>query len=247
MTPRHTCDPRRHSAQRASCDPRACNLARSVQERATVSSAGLGTLAALALTLGFAAGCWSPNVYSTARTVPAGESRGFGGVEVHNADYATAPAIFGGTRIGLAERLDFGVRVGVAIQADLKLTALLHEDAALAIAIGGWSTWLTFLSPPPSAGSDARLIFDLRVGDGAYLVLHAGAGYATFAQLLPNEESDLTRQPNLHGPTATMGLGASFRLSDIIIRPEISVAAIFIQDRSPAYWPTGGIAFERVF
>lgn len=200
----------------------------------------------VALALAAVAGCHSPMVYGTARTLPPGEGRGIGGIEVHHTEDTVLPAGFAGARGGVAERVDLGFRLGVAAQADIKVTVLLASDAALAVSLDVWSPWLSWFRAPPSAGADARLILDVRLGGETFLVVHAAGGYAYVAPIpgLFEDEPD----PPTHGPTASAGIGVNARVADaIVLHPEISVTAVFASAGPTTYWPAIGVALERPF
>jgi hypothetical protein len=98
--------------------------------------AGLATKLALALGLGACGGCASPNLYTTPRATPVGKFNSVVAPQlVRRLDPRTETfSVLLGARLGLAKRLDLGVRTNFAsVGADIKWNAVRTDFFDLAL------------------------------------------------------------------------------------------------------------------
>jgi hypothetical protein len=198
----------------------------------------LAGLAALWLT-----GCPNPNIYGTPRTVEPGrlthtiaaEWIGYAFEETitdeatgeqlteRNQGMLTVPPTYI-LRIGLAERLDMGVRVNnmASLGVDLKGNFLRSDDVDLALAPG--LQWL-------SVGFNVYhvhvpLLLGVNFSETTSLVLTPGVmyGFSDYQSITGEDSSELDRLLGAEGLYARAGMGVNIRISPkFAMQPEVGM------------------------
>lgn len=195
------------------------------------------------LTLSFTAGllltgCPNPNTYGTPRTTPAGklahtvaaEGVGFRFEDTDGSSVSggfVAPPTYM-LRIGVADRLDLGLRVNnlASFGADAKFNFVRSE--ALDLAIDPGLQWL-------NVGFNvvhvhAPLLLGLNVSDTLSIVLSPGVMYGTndFEQKTGEELSELEQLTGSTGLQGRFGVGFDIRVSKkFAVHPEATVMRSF--------------------
>jgi hypothetical protein len=199
--------------------------------------------AALALTA--IAGCPSPNLYGTARTIPVGQIQHTAAVETIGVVPRTGNGIFVPTaptyqlRLGVADRVDLGFRLGnlstVGFDAKINLVRGAFDLAidpglqGMYLAIGDAGGSLVYFNLPVVLGFNLSQNFSLIATPGIAYVL--GIGYSATS-------SDY----NSDGFAGRLGLGANIRVShSFAIQPEVT-ALYFPASEGVIF--SGGLGFS---
>lgn len=186
----------------------------------------------------FATGCPSPNVYGTPRTVPKGKVSHTVAAEsvVYDAnlneDYDEYEQVAGMDqdlavptlptyllRIGVAERLDFGLRVANASSVGLDMKWNLLRSPGFDVAIDPMLQWafgidVTHVHLPVLLGFNASESFSV--------VLTPGVMYGHSSEI-EEIDSDVARLMSADGLSARVGLGFNVRPSPrFAIQPELT-------------------------
>lgn len=174
-------------------------------------------------------GCHS-NLYVTPRTVPTGKSTHTVALDVPA--YRPIPTLLYMARIGLADRVDIGIRAGGDLKVDLKVNVLRSKYLDLAInPMGGLSSH-TFISIEDSLvwTFGVPFIVGLNLSSGATLMLQGGPMLQRYKGYYIND--GVMIHP-------VVGAGMQFRVSDwVSIQPEVSLN--FLEFDAPP-WPCIGI------
>ncbi len=182
--------------------------------------------AALVAVAASLAGCPSPNVYGTARTLPAGQMQHTAAIEFIGVKPSTGEGLFLPTaptyqlRLGVTDRVDMGFRLGnlSTLGFDTKINLVrgafdLAIDPGLQgmyLAVGSSGGGLVYFNLPVILGFNLSQSFSIIATPGIAYAL--GFGY-----------SSTSSEYNSDGFAARLGLGANIRVSrSFALQPEVT-------------------------
>ncbi len=215
-------------------------------------ASGLRPLALVAAAASALAGCPSPNIYGTARTIPVGTIQHTAsidtiGISGSGGTFFTPTLPTYQLRLGVHDRVDLGFRLGnlTSLGFDAKVN-LVRGPFDLALAPGVQGIYISASSGSSSSGAgimylNLPVILGFNLSQNFSLIATPGIAYALGFSYDSVSSGDSARY-TADGFAARLGVGANIRASRFFsLQPEIT--ALYFPDSGGVLF-TGGLGFS---